>query len=142
MPAEARPAPRSHGAAASVDRPTASDGGTDPFVRNLGRGRCGGCRRASCSRRSRINWGAGVPLQRMTQANEDWKDKKGGHFKEGMALKEFSIAARIPRETFHKYAQGKRALGKFIGRPGHLDGDVCCGLGAPPRPGPGRARPR
>ena len=61
----------------------------------------------------------------MTQANEDWKDKKGGHFKEGMALKEFSIAARIPRETFQKHAQGKRALGKFIGRPGHLDGGEC-----------------
>jgi hypothetical protein len=74
---------------------------------------------------SRINWDAGVLLRRITQATEDLKDKKGEHFKEGMALKEFSIAARIPRETFQKHAQGKRALGKFIGRPGHLDGGEC-----------------
>jgi hypothetical protein len=69
---------------------------------------------------SRMNWGAGIPLQRMTQAIED---KKGEHFKEGTAFKHFPIAARMQRETFQKYAQGKRALGKSIGRPGHLDGD-------------------
>jgi hypothetical protein len=33
-PAEARPTSASHGAAASADRPAASGGGTDPFVRN------------------------------------------------------------------------------------------------------------
>ena len=74
---------------------------------------------------SRTDWSAGVPLQRMTQAIEDWKDKKGDHYKEGMTRKEFTIAARIPEKTFQKYAQGKRVLGMSMGRPGHLDDDEC-----------------
>jgi len=61
----------------------------------------------------------------MTQAIGGWKGDKGEYFKEVMTLKQFSIAARIPRETFQNYAQGRRAPGKSIGRPGNLNGGEC-----------------
>jgi hypothetical protein len=55
----------------------------------------------------------------MTQAIEDWEDKKGGHYKEGTTRIELSIAARIPEKTYRKCVQGKRMLGRSSGRPGY-----------------------
>ena len=78
---------------------------------------------------TRVNWGKGDALTRITQAVEDW-DKKSGEILEKdskISLKEYASKVEIPFQTLHKYAQpnhGKRQkLGSSVGTKPLFDAD-------------------